>query len=193
MKRAVIYVPGLGDRRSRGQRVAIWCWRIYGVRSEVVRMQWHVAEPLDTKLGQLLQRIDALHEAGYAVSLVGVSAGAGAVVHAFARRQEIVSRVVCLCGKLQHPETISESTYRHNPAFAESLALLPRSLDALADTTRSRVLSIRPLTDSSVPPEDTVVPGFETTTIPSRGHAVSIGLGITLFSPLIIGFIRRSR
>ena len=193
MKRAVIYVPGLGDSRSHGQGIAVWFWRIYGVRSEVVLMQWHVAEPLDTKLNRLLARIDALHKTGYTVSLVGVSAGASAVVHAFARRQEIVSRVVCLCGKLQHPETISESTYRSNPAFAESLTLLPRSLDALADTTRRRILSIRPQADGSVPPEDTIVPGFETATIPSSGHAISIGLGITLFSPLIINFIRRSR
>ena len=191
MKRAVLYVPGLGDHRSGSQRAALKLWRVYGVYSEVVLMQWLVAEPLETKLARLLTRIDSLHEQGYAVSLVGASAGASIIVHAFARRQDVVRRVVCICGKLQHPETIGAGTYRRNSAFGESLALLPQSLDMLDDAARKRVLSIRPLADASVPPADTIVPGFETATIPSYGHAVSIALGLTLFSPLAIGFIRR--
>lgn len=154
-------------------------------------MRWNVAEPFDVKLDRLLKRIDNLHNAGYRVSLVGVSAGASAVVNAFAARQKAVHRVVCICGKLRNPQTIAEATYRRNPAFAESMQQLGTSLESLPAELRGHILSIRPLSDGSVPPTDTIVPGFETSVIPSRGHVPSIALGITLFSPLIFGFIRR--
>lgn len=193
MKQAILYVPGLGDWRSRGQRIVIWLWRIYGVRSEVVRMQWRVSEPFAVKQQRLLDRVDRLHEQGYRVSLVGVSAGASAVVNTFAVRQTAVHRVVCLCGKLRHPETISSTTYQQNPGFAESLQALPSSLEAIPTVARKRILSIHPIADNSVPPEDTIIPSAETMSIPSSGHVLSIALGITIFSPLIISFIRKNR
>jgi len=190
MKHAIIYIPGLGDHRSRGQRAATWLWQLYGVRTEIVRMEWRVAVPFETKLSRLLTRIDDLHAAGYSVSLVGVSAGAGAAVNAFARRQDVVSRVVCICGKLRNPETISSQTYRKNPAFAESMQLLPASLLGVADDTRRRILSIRPLADTSVPPQDTIIPGAVTKTIPTSGHVLSIAACITLYSFSVVRFIK---
>ena len=156
-------------------------------------MRWNVNEPFETKLGRLLTRIDGLHTKGYRVSLVGVSAGASAVVNAFALRTDVVHRVVCICGKLQHPETIRTNTYQRNPGFKESMERLPESLAGVSETERQRILSIRPLADRSVPPEDTIISGAEAVTIPTQGHVLSIAMGITLFSPLVINFTRRSR
>ena len=191
MKSAVIYVAGLGDWRSRAQRAVVWCWRVYGVKSEVTLMNWHIDEPFETKLDRLITRIDTLHAAGYQVSLVGVSAGASAVINAFALRKDVVQRVVCICGKLQHPETIHPATFQRNPAFAESLQRLPDSLAKLLQVDRQRISSIRPLADESVPPSDTVIPGATGRTIPTVGHVLSIAASITLFSPVVLAFIRR--
>jgi pimeloyl-ACP methyl ester carboxylesterase len=191
MKRVIVYVPGLGDHRSRGQRAVVWLWRLYGVRTETVRMEWRVDVPFEAKLARLLVRIDDLHAAGYSVSLVGVSAGASAAINAFARRQDVVAQVVCICGKLRNPETISSRTYRQNPAFAESLQLLPGSLLGIADDTRHRILSIRPLADRLVPPEDTVIPGAAEKVIPTSGHVFSIAACITLYSFAVVRFLKR--
>lgn len=191
MKHAVIYVPGLGDHRGSSQGTVVKLWQLYRLRTEVLAMNWRDGEPFSAKLEQLLLRIDELAGAGYQVSLVGISAGASVVINAFAARQEAVHRVVCICGKLQHPDTISASTYRLNPAFKESMANLPNSLLALDSEKRSQILSIRPLVDESVPPGDTVVPGAQAKTIPTISHVVSIAAAITLYSGSIIRFIRK--
>lgn len=192
MKQAVIYVPGLGDHRTRGQRLAARFWRLYGVRSEVILMHWRTKEPFETKLARLLARIDQLHQQGYQISLVGVSAGASAVINAFALRQTELHRVVCICGKLRRPETISPNTYRRNPAFAESMQVLPDSLDHIPKKARKRICSIKPLADELVPPEDTTITGAQAKTIISFGHAPSIGLAVTLYWPLVMKFLKQS-
>lgn len=193
MKHYVLYIPGLGDKCTTGQAMAVRLWRIYGVRSELIALRWDIAEPLNTKLNKLYQRIDTLHEQGYTVSLVGVSAGAGVVIHAFSNRQNSVHKVVCLCGKLQNAGTIGSATYQWNPAFSESMQRLPETLHQLDALTLQRILSIKPLSDESVPPRDTIIPGTHSTTIPTHGHALSIGMGLTVFSYKIIRFIRRGR
>lgn len=192
-KQAIIYVPGLGDHRSHGQRKVVELWRFWPVdHTEVVLMQWNQDEAFELKLSRLIARIDALNTQGYRVSLVGVSAGASAAVHAYAARPDTVHRVVCICGKLQRPETISPHTYRANPAFRESMYLLPASLEQLDNQQRRQILSIRPLADESVPPADTVIPGARTKTIPAFSHVISIAVAITLYSGMVVRFTRKS-
>lgn len=191
MSHVVIYVPGLGDRRVTGRRLLVAAWRLYGVRPVVHQMIWADKESFSIKLLQLLHHIDELVEQGNTVSLVGESAGGGAVMNAYAARQDSIHRVACICGKLQRAETIHRYTYSHNPAFAQSMAALPGSLKKLDASHLERVRSIKPLADHTVPPADTVLSGTESVTIPSFGHAASIILGDTLFSWLIVGFLKR--
>lgn len=193
MKQAIIYIPGLGDHHSRGQSRIVGLWRLWGVgRSEVIPMLWNRSETFELKLSRLLAQIDTLSAQGYRVSLVGVSAGASAVIHAYAERPNIVHRVVCVCGKLQHPETVSDSTYQANPAFKESMQLLPASLGRLDSPKRRQILSIRPLADESVPPADTIIPGAQAKTIPAISHTISIAVAITLYSGTIVRFTQKS-
>lgn len=192
MKHVILYVPGLGDHHNRGQRLVLWLWQLYGIRSEVVLMEWHTADAFEAKLARLLQRIDELSGQDHTVSLVGVSAGASVVVNAYALRQSTVHRVICICGKLRHPETISPYTYLSNPAFRESMAQLDSSLQALDDQKRSRILSIRPMSDVTVPPPDTIIDGAQSKIIPTTGHAVSIAAAIIFYSRSIVGFAKKS-
>ncbi|MFA5004356.1 MAG: hypothetical protein WC498_03730 [Candidatus Saccharimonadales bacterium] len=190
-KHAVIYVPGLGDGRVGGRRALIATWRIYGVRPVVHQMNWADKQPFAVKLQSLLQHIDTLANNGYRVSLVGESAGASAAMAAYAARQDVVHRVVCICGKLRNPQTVHPNTYLRNPAFAESMAALPAALVGLGSEKLARVRSIHPLSDPTVPIGDTVIAGAESKTIPTIGHSNGIFLGDTLFSFLVVPFLKR--
>lgn len=190
-RHTVIYIFGLGDHRSRGQTLAVQLWRLRGVGVRVHHMHWNQAGTLDAKLAPLIENIDALHAAGRRVSLVGVSAGASAAIHAYARRPQIVHRVVCLCGKLRHAETVHPRVYHTNPAFQQSMEALPASLDALGKIGRERILSVRPMADNSVPPADTDVPDAHTARVPTRGHVLSIAYCITIYSRRIVRYIRQ--
>ncbi len=189
-RHAVIYIFGLGDQRATGQTLAVRVWRMYGVTPEVFHTYWATPGKLADKLAGLLARIDTLTEQGYTVSLVGTSAGASAAIHAYAARQDKVHRVVCVCGKLQNPETISAYTYTKNPAFREAMETLDQSLQTLSAEKRSRILSIRPVADNIVPPADTVIPGAASEQVPTTGHALSITFCITVYAGRLLRFIK---
>lgn len=191
MKHTVIYIPGLGDSRVGGRRLLVAGWRIYGVRPVVHQMNWADKQPFELKFRALLQHIDERISKGERVSLVGESAGASAALNAYAARRQTIHRVACICGKLQRPETIHPATYRQNPAFAESMELLPVSLNSLAPEQLRKVRSVHPLWDPTVPVPDTLIPGAESKTIPTFGHATSIVLGDTLFGYVLTGFLKR--
>lgn len=174
-----------------GQRLALKLWRRRRLERYLFQMRWASDEPYENKQRRLLRLIDRLHGEGKQVSLVGASAGASAAVNAFAARPETIAGIVCICGKLAHPETISAETYRRNPPFERSMELLPANLERLGPAGRSRILSLKPLADESVPPADTYVADARTGTLPMYGHVTGIAYALTLGSGRIIRFLRR--
>ena len=190
-KHVILYVPGLGDGLDNARQLALRFWRIYGVEAYVHPMCWADGERFAPKLERLLNHIDELHAAGKRVSLVGESAGASAAMNAYAQRPNGIHRVAHICGKLRGAQNVSGYTYGRNPAFAESMAQLPKSVEQLSSSQMQRVLSVHPLADMSVPVRDTILPGINVRTIPSINHMLSIALGITIFSGLLVGFIKR--
>lgn len=192
-KHAVIYIFGLSDHNARGQELAVKLWKVYGVRPETFHMYWNTPEPFGDKLERLLTRIDDLAGQGHAVSLVGTSAGASVAIAAYAARPQTVHAVVCICGKLRSPETISPYIYRKNPAFQTSMSLVAPNLKMLDALQRDRILSLRPFADYQVPPADTIIPGAHNRRIFSAGHAFSIGTGILFYVPFFLWFIKRPK
>lgn len=191
MKHAIIYVPGLGDSRIAGQQRAVRTWTLYDVKPELFQMNWADGELFQPKLQRLLDTIDSLAENGYDVSLVGVSAGASAVLNAYAARKSKVHGVVIICGKVNHPEAVSPALYAKNPAFKESMDRLPDSLDVLGEQYRKRILSIRPIADYTVPVRDTRIKGVKQGLIPTIGHVPSIAYGISLGAYKAIRFLKK--
>jgi hypothetical protein len=181
----------LGDHRTRLQLLAPKYWEIFGIKGHCFVMNWRDKEPFAPKLERLLEMIDGLAEDGSKVSLVGTSAGASAVLVAYAARLDKVAGVVCICGKVNHPETIHPARFIENPAFKESLAELQRVLPKLGPRVRSRILSIRPLKDRSVPPEDTIIPGAHARVMPTIGHPFSIAITLTFGAPMLVSFLKR--
>jgi pimeloyl-ACP methyl ester carboxylesterase len=188
--RHIIYLPGLGDSKAQGQQLVVKLWRAYNVHGHCHCVLWGDGERFEPKLERLLTYIDSLHNRGYAVSLVGSSAGASAVLEAYAARRDKVSGVVIICGKVQHSETVGEIVFQVNPAFKDALDMLPKALESLTPADRSRIMSIHPLYDETVPIEDTQIEGARMQTILSAGHAISIGLMLTLGAPYIIRFLK---
>lgn len=186
----VIYLPGLGDPRRSEQNLLPKIWKPYGVTVIYHPLHWRDNRPFEIKLKNIVELIDDLTKGRNIVSLVGVSAGASAAINAYARRKDDVNAVVCICGKINNPETVSKQTFDRNPSFKESLALLPDSLKKLDETDRKKVLSLHPIHDGTVPIGDTIIEGASNKKLLSVGHAASIFYADTLGSYRITRFIK---
>jgi hypothetical protein len=193
MAHHIIYVPGLGDHKTYGQNFGIQVWRMFGFVPHYFPLGWANKEGFDKKLDRLLKQIDALRNQGHAVSLVGVSAGASAVLNAYNEREQII-RVVCICGKIQHPGTVRPSRYRSNPDYRESMRRVSRSLELLkTKSLLENIMSIHPLRDKSVPLGDTKIAGAVEKTVPGWSHATGVIIGVIIGAPLISKFLHSAR
>lgn len=166
---------------------------MYGIQSEYIPMLWADGESFKLKQRRILNRIDELHEQGYKVSLVGTSAGGGAGLNVFALATDKLHTAVFICGTLGGAEYYSNDTYRKNPAFRESMQLVPGSLNKLDDNQKQRILAIQPLFDAIVQPRFAHMPGGKNRRMFTAGHVFSIGYAITLGMPKTVRFIKRTK
>ena len=189
MKYRVIYVPGLGDKHSFGQVVITKLWRLFGIQVHYLPLKWSKKEGFRLKLNRLIQKIDEFSELEENVYLVGVSAGASAVINAYSVRKN-VKGIVCICGKINNPQTVNEQRFIDNPAFKESLYGVQKSLRGLSALELQRIMSIHPLEDRTVPPKDTLIPGAREYTVHTKGHVPSIYYCLFFKGRMISEFFR---
>lgn len=180
----VIYIPGLGDTRPYGQKFITSLWRVFGLKVHYFPIGWADHDPFESKFKKLLAKIDRLQKKYGAVYLIGVSAGASAAINAFAARPE-VEGVVCISGKIQHPETINPRYFINNPPFKDSIFRVSDSLAKLSPADKKQIMSIHPIYDQTVPISHTLIPGSVEKTVPSFGHIMSIYYTI-IFRPRLI-------
>jgi pimeloyl-ACP methyl ester carboxylesterase len=187
----VIYVPGLGDDKPRGQRWLVKSWRCYGVKPIFCQLNWGDGQPFAPKLAKIIKLIDEQASAGNQVALVGASAGGGAVINAFAARKSKVAGVVVICGKINQPESIDKSYRRRSPAFAESAYSVQKSLDHLDfNKDRTRILSRYAWFDPVIPAKDSQVAGGRNQAIFSFGHATTIARELSIGAPAWLKFLK---
>lgn len=189
----IIFIPGLGDTSrmmGRSEADLFMLWRVYGVKTHYFPISWEDEEAFESKLDRLVKVIDDYAKPGNLVSLVGASAGAGAAINAYSRRKEVIHKVVCVCGKLQNPQTVSQLRFKQSPAFKDSLELLSASYEKLNEKDLAKILSLRPLTDMVVPLRDTIIPGAKNEIMFSFGHAVSIIYALSIGSFRIVRYIK---
>jgi acetyl esterase/lipase len=191
MKHDIIYVPGLGDKKLRGQRLLISTWRFLGVRPIMVPMNWSDGDSFAPKLERLLDKIDDLQGNGHRISLVGASAGAGAVINAFAARKDVIDGVVIICGKVNTPEAIGHRYSGPNPAFLESAFMVQKSLDQLDfDTDRKRIQSRYAFIDPAIPMGDSKVTGGINRMMPTIGHGFTIATQLLFGAPSFLFWLK---
>ena len=186
----LIYVPGLGDQNVSSQQWAVNTWHRYGVTAELVQMNWASGD-WEPKLERILTSIDAAVHDGKAVGLVGASAGASAVINAYAARRESVVGVVLIAGKVNRPETVGHGYKSKNPAFWTSINQCQLSLAKLDDSDRKRILSRRGLLDEVVLPADNIIPKAHNHRVPSIGHVITISTQLLFGAPSFIRFLRK--
>jgi hypothetical protein len=185
----VLYVPGLGDAHVTSQRLVVKTWHLWGVEAEIVQMNWAINELWETKLARLLTRIDELIQDGKLVGLIGASAGASAVINAYAQRKSQVIGCVLIAAKVNYPDTIGANYRRRSPAFLASARDCEKALHTLDDADRRRILSRYAVFDDVVARRDSYVQGARNQVVISFGHAVTIGTQIIFGARSFIGFL----
>jgi pimeloyl-ACP methyl ester carboxylesterase len=190
VKHAVIYIPGLGDHRTYGQKVGLNIWRLFGLKPTYLALGWANKEGLDAKLARLDTLVQQKIARGYTVSLVGVSAGASAVLIYYQNHPEI-HKVVLVCGKVNYPENIHPLRFRHNPDFATSMQLVGSALTAVhRNGLEKNIASFYCVRDTTVPRKDTYIAGAYNRKIWGFSHATAILAGVVFYGRVVATFLK---
>lgn len=187
----IIYIPGLGDGRVGGQLRAVRTWRLWGVEAELVQMNWAGKEAWQPKSERLLGAIDGAFAEGKTVGLVGASAGAAAVINAYAARKDKVVGCVLIAGKVNRPEAIGQRYRRDDPAFVTAAYNCAQALQTLGAQDRQRILSRYALADETVYKPDSRIPGAHNRMVPTIGHVVTIATQLIFGAPSFIRFLKK--
>lgn len=179
-KTAIIYIPGLGDKNPRFQTLAVKMWRIYGYKSQLIQMNWDDKTSWSKKLPLIIKQIDYLFEQGYKVSLVGASAGATAVVNAYAERSDKIDALITIAGKINRPETLGQKYIDTNPSFIESINQAQKSLNTLQTEDLKKFLCIYSLKDGLVTKEDSIINGAKSYESKVPYHPLAIAYYLTI-------------
>jgi len=191
MKHHVIYVPGIRDDLYKSQSFVVWWWRLLGMTGHCHEIPWAGQEDYEPKLQRLLALIDYYHAKGKTVSLVGASAGASAVLDAYVERRNDIQAVILICAKINRPESVGSSVYRHNPAFRTAMQRLQAVLPTFTDDDKAKFLSLYSPADGNIPHQDTIIPSVHEQSIRPLTHGYAIAYSLTFGAPLIRRFIKR--
>ncbi len=191
-KKVVIYIPGLGDEKPRGQKLALNLFKIFRIKPYYFAIGWADNNTFDTKLNELLSLVDELHEEGCKINVLAASAGASTALNLFAERRKEISSLSLICGKVNNLDKIGKEYYEKNPNFKDSVEMLPKSLAKLNLEDRAKIMSIRPVKDSVVPPKDTIIEGAKNLQSFTFGHSSTIAHYLTVGLPRIFWWIRKN-
>jgi pimeloyl-ACP methyl ester carboxylesterase len=192
VKHYVIFIPGLGDHKAHGQDIGLNLWRLFGLHPVYLALDWENKESIDAKLKRLDALVMKLSSQNTRVSLVGVSAGASAVLNYYKDHPQI-HRVILVCGKVNNPDNIQSKRYDMNPDFRESMYRIESSLDTLRESGRlSNILSIYSDKDTTVPPKDAYIEGANSKKIRAWSHPTVIMNTILFHGFAIARFINKS-
>lgn len=186
-KHYVVYVPGLGDVYDSGRKLALKTWRLYGVRAELVRMNWDDEKGYTPKYNRVVKAVTSAIKNGYTVSLVADSAGASLALNVFADYPDIY-RVVTICGVNSPKLKISDIVKQKDPALDDSVKHLMRSLPKL-DT--KRIVSLQSRMDEIVADEYSFIKGARNQKLPIIGHSLAISFCLTFGTSIVVRAIKR--
>lgn len=195
-KKAIIYVPGLNDRKllnSNLVKLLPLFWRRYGFEVYPIQPSWNNGKEFISKLKLITNKIDELHSKGFKIYLFGQSAGGAAVLNAFVERKGKVEKVVNICGRLKKGNKVFPSldlVAKGNPAFKESVLLFENQNEKkLTGQDRKKILTIKPIFDEIVPQSTVNLEGTTNIMIPIVGHSLGGIFGLTIFGYKIRKFL----
>lgn len=192
----VIIIPGLGDRIIKPLELAVAPWRLYGLEPVVYRIGWRDGETsFKPKLQKLLDRINFFSQNGVKVSLVGTSAGGSAALNAFIARKNTIHRVINVCGRLRVGLATGFRSFDYQSksslAFAESVKLCEAQQEIISSNDRHKIMTVKAMFgDELVPSETVTIDGAYNIGVPTFEHMFSISMSLTLFSRLLLDFLK---
>lgn len=188
----VIYIPGLGDGYDPMRRFFLGLWHYRNITTELVPMLWSVDNGFESKRQQVYEAIGRAVAQNKRVVLMGESAGGSMAVNVYAERTNDIARVVTLCGKNTHPETVALRYFRKNPAFRSSVNILNKSISMLDKKAQQHFTSIHPIYDPVVPVNETFLEHCRHVQIFAYGHLIPILLCLSIYSAIVVREVRRT-
>lgn len=180
----ILYLSGFGDHYDGIRKRLLSKWRFKDVTVELIPMNWMNDETFEQKIARINRAIDAAK--GKRVVIIGESAAGSMAVHVYAARSNNLFKVMTICGKNTHPETVSPYYLTKYPAFKTSMDTLNKSLKMLSKDERQRFVSVRPLRDRVVPVEEMRIPDCRELTLPTKGHLFTIVIALTTWSKKVV-------
>jgi len=185
MKHHIIYIPGLGERFNTFRIASLWCWRLFGVSTQLILVKWHEEKTLDNVCSRVKLAIDEARAKGFVVSLMAESAGASIAINV-AAGDENIHRLVTICGVDSSHMNVSETL----PLLRESIHRLSASLPGI-NLKRTHVITA--LFDSTVARHFSIIPGAQHHRLFTIGHRVTVILCLTLLSGYVISLVKREK
>ena len=187
MSHYILYIPGLGDGYDGFRKFLLSFWRVLGVQTELVPMQWYDGKIYDEKFARVEAAIKSAQSKGCRVSLIGESAGASMAMNVFARDTSL-HKMMSLCGVNNSSIPISPRIYSKSLAFKKSVSLLG---DSQSQAHIKRVISVTGFYDPRVSVPKNIIPGAKHIKVWSIGHLTTIMLCLSLYSFVLIRAIKR--
>ena len=173
------------------QSTLIRSWRFHGVRGHCHAIPWAGEEAWQSKFQRLLDEIDEYAGQGHKVSLVGASAGASAVLNAYAERRDKVAGVGLYMCQGQCAGTVSARNLCQESGFqGSSLELLQGNLKKLTAADKAKMRSYYSPNDGTVPYATTVIKGVDETRLPALRHGRAILYSLSFGFPKLIRFLK---
>lgn len=151
-------------------------------------MQWNDGGSYQDKLARVTAAIDDAKKAGYAVCLVGESAGGSMAINATAARAASVDSLMTICGVASPKIQPSPSIVRKSPAFKDSIDQLNTSLPKI---DLSKVQTVSALMDAVVFRSISTIPGARNRVVFGIGHIPTIMMCLTIYSGYCVFLIKR--
>jgi hypothetical protein len=190
MRHLIIYVPGLGDDYDWVRRFFLIFWRIYGVKAQLVSMQWYDGESYDEKYARVKAAIEAGEKQGYTVSIIGESAGASMAMNIFSRTPSL-HKMISLCGVNLSSAPVSPHIFARSPAFKQAVSSLTASKDQAVSNRAADILVVVGFVDTKVPPLKNRITGVGQRKVFGFGHIPTILLCLSVYSFMLIREIKR--
>jgi hypothetical protein len=191
MMHHVIYLPGVGDHKNASIQInAIKKWKKFGLDTQHHLINWNDNETFNDKKDAVIKLVDELYSLDKSVSIVGISAGASMAMNVYTARQNKISSVVFICGKINRAHTIGADYKLRNPRLFESVSMSEKAVTRLTAEDKAKMLTIQPIFDGTVTKEDGRIDGVKQKTIFAFLHPIAIYLSLTLYRRVSINFIK---
>lgn len=178
-KRQLIIIPGLGDRGNVYKLIAP-LWSALGYNVHIFVFGWEDSR-LDFK--HAMQRLDKYIDDIGECSIIGVSAGGTAAVHALLNHPGVVKRIITVCSPY------NPAPHHPNPRLRASLDRLKTTLPSVPSNVLARVVSVHALYDGVVAVANSKPHDIRQVRLLSVGHAFTIGVALTVGSVLLKHFL----